>query len=70
MTKRECAVIMAHTGVCMLTGDDFRIFQEYIEKLMGMPIYTHELGNDSVAEAIREKSLPDFLDLCKNARDE
>lgn len=31
MKKSECAVIMAYTGTCMLQGEDFCIFHEYIE---------------------------------------
>ncbi len=67
MTKQECAIIMAHTGICMLTGEDFSIFHEYIEKLMGRPVFTHELGNEEIFEAIKEKSLNDFLKLCEEA---
>ena len=44
MTKHECAIVMAHTGICMLTGDDFGIYHEYIEKIMGRPVWTHELA--------------------------
>ena len=33
MTKKECAIVMAHTGIFMLEGEDFQIFHEYIEKL-------------------------------------
>ncbi len=67
MTKQECAIIMAHTGICMLTGDDFGIFHEYIEKIMGRPVYTHELGIEEISEQIKEKSLNDFLKLCEEA---
>ncbi len=67
MTKQECAIIMAHTGICMLTGDDFGIFHEYIEKIMGRPVYTHELGIEKISEQIKEKSLDDFLRLCEEA---
>lgn len=69
MTKHECAIIMAHTGICMLQGEDFQIFHEYIEKIMERPIWTHELGNSEIAEQIKEKSLKDFLDLCEKATD-
>ena len=37
MTKHECAIVMAHTGICMLAGDDFGIYHEYIEKNNGTP---------------------------------
>lgn len=67
MTKQECAIIMAHTGICMLTGDNFGIFHEYIEKIMGRPVYTHELGIEEISEQIKEKSLNDFLRLCEEA---
>ena len=60
---------MAHTGICMLTGDDFGIYHEYIEKIMGRPVWTHELAVPEIAEEITEKSLNDILELCKNATD-
>ncbi len=69
MTKHECAIVMAHTGICMLTGDDFGIYHEYIEKIMGHPVWTHELAIPEVVEEITQKSLNDFLELCKNATD-
>ena len=69
MTKHECAIVMAHNGICMLTGDDFGIYHEYIEKIMGRPVWTHELAIPEVVEEITQKSLNDFLDLCKNATD-
>ena len=35
MTKRECAIVMAHTGITMLTGDDFDIFHKYVVQFSG-----------------------------------
>lgn len=69
MTKFECAIVMAHTGICMLTEEDFNIFHKYVEKIMGRPVWTHEMGIPEVAEEIKQKSLDDFLELCKNATD-
>ncbi len=43
MTKREAAVVMAFTGVALLVGDDFSYFHQYVEELMGRPVWTHEL---------------------------
>lgn len=65
MTKSECAIIMAHTGICMLTGEDFSIFHKYVENLMGRPVFTHELGY--IASEIKEKSKADFIKLCETA---
>lgn len=69
MTKRECAIVMARTGICMLTEEDFSIFHKYVEDIMGREVFTHEMGNPEIAEQIKEKSFNDFLELCKNAKD-
>ena len=65
MTNKERAIIMAYTGVTMLTGDKFSIFHKYIEDIMGRPVWTHELADKTVWEEIKEKSKKDFIDLCK-----
>lgn len=69
MTKQECAVVMAYTGVCMLQGDDFNIFHRYIEKIMERPLFTHELGMDLVADEIKQRSKRDFINLCDTAKE-
>ena len=61
MTDREKAIVMAHTGICMLEGEKMGVFYQYLEELYGHPVYTHEL----VSLDIKEKSKPDFLQLCK-----
>lgn len=62
MTDREKAIVMAYTGICMLTGDKSQIFHKYVEDIMGRPIWTHEMG--SLADEIKEKSKADFIALC------
>lgn len=62
MTDREKAIVMAHTGICMLTGNKFQIFHKYVEDIMGRPIMTHEIG--FLENAIKEKSKADFIALC------
>ena len=66
MTDREKAIVMAYTGICMLTGDKFQIFHEYVEEIMSRPVWTHEmaLDSDSIADEIRAKSKDDFIALC------
>lgn len=63
MTDKEKAIVMAHTGICMLTGDKFQIFHKYVEDIMGRPVWTHEMA--WLADEIKEKSKPDFLKLCE-----
>ena len=64
MTDREKAIIMAHTGICMLAGDKFQIFHKYVEDIMGRPIWTHEMGIETIADEIKAKSRDDFIALC------
>ena len=68
MTKKECAIVMAHTGITMLSGEDFRIFHRYVEDILGRPVYTHELAEQKVIEEIKRKSRYDFLKLCESAK--
>ena len=65
MTKRECAIVMAYTGTCMLAGENLGVFYEYVHELMGEPIQTFEYP--SRADEIREMAKPDFLRLCREA---
>lgn len=62
MTDREKAIVMAHTGICMLVGDKFHIFHKYVEDIMGRPIMTHDIG--WLENEIKEKSKSDFKALC------
>lgn len=68
MTKRECAIVMAYTGVCMLSGNDIDIFYKYLEKKLGRNVYTHELAAKEMGYKIKEASKEDFINLCKKAR--
>ena len=68
MTKRECAIVMAYTGICMLQGDDFNIYYDYICKKLGRRVYTHELAAKEMEHKIKEASKEDFINLCKKAR--
>ena len=67
MTKHECAIIMAYTGVTMLTGKDYPIFHSYVAKKLGRPVYTHEIAE--LSDVIKKLSKYDFVQLCKNATD-
>lgn len=64
MTDKEKAIVMAYTGVCMLSGDKFQIFHKYIEDIMGRPIMTHEMA--FLEDTIKERSKADFIALCKS----
>lgn len=66
MTQRECAIVMAYTGVCMLKGDDLQVFYDYVAEIMGRPLYTHEIGEQ--ADTIKDAAKDDFMKLCAMAK--
>jgi len=68
MTKHECAVVMAYTGIAMLKGDDLFHFYDYLSDIIGRPVYTHEIP--SVVDYYRDTRIrDDFLALCKETDD-
>ena len=69
MTKRECAIVQAYTGVVMLAGENLGYFYDYIMELMGRPLWTHEFADENVARTIKERAKPDFIELCRTASD-
>ena len=66
MNKREAAIISAYTGI--LCGE-FSDMHEYIEEIMGRPVFTHEMGG-AVNEQIKTKSKADFLAVSESITDE
>lgn len=60
MTKREAAIITAYTGYML---GSFEELQNYAEKLLDRSIWTHEFGNQVLADELREASKPDFMAL-------
>ncbi len=66
MTKHELAVIMAYTDVITLTGNDLKYFYEYISKVAGREIYTHEIAK--VVSLYKNTIIKnDFAALCQSA---
>lgn len=61
MTKEEKLIVSAYTGTLMC---NFHDLHEYIEKLLGRPVWTHELADEYVVEEIKAKSKEDFMRLC------
>ena len=61
MTYRERVIVSAYTGYLMC---DFSDVHHYIEQMMGRPVWTHEMADESVQKAIRKAVRQDFLALC------
>lgn len=61
MTHREKVIVSAYTGVLMCNFNDVH---EYIEKILGRPVWTHELADDKIWDEIKEASKSDFIAIC------
>ena len=59
MTVREGAVISAYTGV--LVCKDFSSVHEYIEEIIGRPVFTHEIPD--LFDEIKRKSKAEFEEI-------
>ncbi len=58
LTRYQAAIIGAYSGIlCGPMGD----LHQYIEKVMGRPVWTHEMGDSAVMAQVKEKAKPEFL---------
>lgn len=58
LTKQQAVIIGAMTGV--LCGD-FPDLHGYIEGLLGRPVMTHEMADETVMSKIKEAARDDFM---------
>lgn len=53
MTLNEKIIVSTYTGYLMC---NFDLVHTYIEKVMGHPVYTHEIGEKSFNDELMKKS--------------
>ncbi len=63
MTQQERLIVSAYTGILMT---DFDNLHEYIEQVLGRPVWTHELADRKLHDEIKARVKPYFLALCGN----
>lgn len=56
LTKEQAAIIGAYTGYA---AGPFSDIHEYVEKILGRPVFTHEFP--SLTDEIRDASKADFI---------
>lgn len=61
LTKEQAAIIGAYTGT---TAGPFSDIQEYAEKKLGRPIFTHEFASEDLSQKLQEAAKDDFLSIC------
>ena len=57
MTKQERVIVSAYTGFLMCNFGDMH---EYIEKIMGRPVWTHELAMKPIMDEIKRKTTKSY----------
>lgn len=60
LTEYQAAVLTAFTGHML---GKFSVFHKYAEKLIGRPIFKHELGSQEMKNKLEKLSKADFLNL-------
>lgn len=60
MTKNEAAIISAYT-VKMI--GNFSDMHEYVEKIFGHPVYTHQFADKDFVQKVKDLSYNDFIQL-------
>ncbi len=58
LTMEQAVIISAATGV--LVAPTFAPVHEYIERLLGRPVYTHEMASELLWAAIKERAGDDL----------
>lgn len=61
LTKEQAVIITGYTGI--MTCNKFSDFHEEVEKRMGRPVWTHEMGDKVFFNQIKELFREDFLSL-------
>ncbi len=65
LTKEQAAIIGAYTGI---TCGNFGDIHAYVEKKMGRPVFTHEMGIPEFHEKIKKLCKEDFLAICNEEK--
>ena len=61
MTQKEAIAISAYTGFCFAPFDEIH---QFIEKVLGRPVFTHELARDDIWDDVRknmQKNLDKYI---------
>ena len=61
LTKEQAVVVSGFTGI---VACPFADIHEEIERRVGRPVYTHELGDTEFGGRVRELFRDDFLEMC------
>ena len=61
ITHKEAIAISAYTGFCFAPFDEIH---QFIEEVLGRPVFTHELARDDIWDDVRksmQKNLDEYI---------
>jgi hypothetical protein len=61
LTKEQAAIVGAFTGIA---AGSFGDIQEYAERVLGRPIWTHEFASKELSAELKDAAGADFLSIC------
>lgn len=61
LTREQAAIIGAYTG--FMCGP-FTDIHSTVERVLGRPVWTHEMASKELMNEVRERIKPEFLELC------
>lgn len=68
LNKEQALLLSAYTGV--LLCDDFSDLHQYIEKIAGRPVFTHEIDrNTEFMKELQEKLKPQVLGIIYKSKE-
>jgi hypothetical protein len=67
LTREQAALIGAYTAVLCGPISDVH---ELVERVMGRPVWTHEMGDPHFMEEVRKAVQPQFLSICAALKEE
>lgn len=60
LTKEQAVILTGYTGI---TCCAFHLFHEDVEKRVGRPVFTHEMGSEEFMGRVRDLYREDFIAL-------
>lgn len=61
LSREDAAIVGAYTGICC---GPFSDMHEFVEKILGHPVMTHEFARPDMWEKIKEAAKPYFVEIC------
>jgi len=59
LTQEQAVIVTGYTG--FFCCSDFGAYHAEVEKRMGRPVWTHEMGSKEIADQIKELFRADFI---------